>query len=97
MDQSWILGAQPPEFLRICRDTENDRRCRIEGLQYAGNLAIAHWPHNDKVMIRCILFTPRIAIEDGNIERLTFGLPAGRQQPGEFAFIGKDDYVGVWQ
>src|SRR5207237_7548072 len=28
---------------------------------------------------------------------LLFGLPASRQQPGEFGFIGEYDYVGVSQ
>jgi hypothetical protein len=43
------------------------------------------------------LFTPRIAIEDSNVRGLAFGLPAGRQQPGKFGFVGENDYVGVSQ
>src|ERR1700730_9292184 len=97
MHESWILGAQLPEVVGMCRNAKDDRGCRIERSQYAGNFSIAHWPHHDQVVSWCILFTPRIAIEDCNGRGLAFVLPAGRQQPGKFGFIGENDYVGVSQ
>src|SRR5712691_10129283 len=97
MHQPWILGTQLPEFLGIRRYAQYYRGCRLERPQHTGDFSIAHGSHHHQVVSRRILFTPRIAIEDSNVRGLAFGLPASRQQPGKFGFIGEDDYVGVSQ
>jgi hypothetical protein len=43
------------------------------------------------------LLAPQVTIEHGNAGSLPFSLPASRQQPGKFGFIGKYDHVGVSQ
>src|SRR5260370_16856465 len=95
MLQPWVLGAQLPEFLGICRSTQNDCGRWIEGPQHAGNFSISHGSYHHQVVSRCVLLAPRIAIEDGNVRCLALGLPTGRQQPGNFGLVGKDDSLAA--
>src|SRR6266702_3155975 len=59
--------------------------------------SLGYVTHNDEVVGGCILVLPRVTVEDCNARSLAFRLPASRQQPGEFGFIGQDNYVGVSQ
>src|SRR5260221_3845904 len=97
VQQLWIFLPQQPQFFRFRRRAQNQRGIRFHRTQHVRKFSVFQWANHDQVRRGGIRVLPEFARHDANSRELTFHLPAGRQQAGEFRVVRKNQYVCISQ